>query len=43
MAVGKSIIDSHIFKEALDVLIKEALHFAIIEVRVDEDGPNVGF
>lgn len=43
MVIGKSIVNSHIFKEALDVLIKEALHFAVVEVRVDEHRPNVGF
>jgi hypothetical protein len=43
MVVGKSIVNSHVFKKALDMFIKEALHFAIVEVRVDEDRPNVGF
>ncbi len=43
MVVGKSIVNSHIFEEALDVLVKEALHFAVVEVRVDENRANVGF
>ena len=43
VVVGKSVVNSHVFEEALDVLIKEALDFAVVEVRIDEDRSNVGF
>ncbi len=41
MVVRKSVVYRHVFKVLPDVRIKEALHFCVVEVRVDEEGPDV--
>lgn len=43
MVIGKGIVDAHILEEPSDMGIKETLNFFKVELRVDEDCPNVGF
>lgn len=43
MVIGKGIVDGHILKEPLDMGIKETLDFFKVELRVNEDCPNVSF
>lgn len=41
MIVGKSVVDSHVFEEIADVLLKEPFHFPKVKLRINEDSPNV--
>ena len=41
MIVGVSIINRHIFKKPLDVLVEEALNFSVLEFRVNKEGTDV--
>jgi hypothetical protein len=41
--VSECIVGGHIFEELADLSIEEALEFFVIELRVDEDGADVGF
>jgi hypothetical protein len=43
MIVGVVVIDLHVFKERLHVLIEEALHHTVVEVCIDENRPDVSF
>jgi hypothetical protein len=41
--VCEGVVDSHVFKEPSDMLVKEALDFFKIELRVDKDCTYVCF
>ena len=42
MVVGKSVIDGDVLEEPFDVLVKKSLDFAVVELRVNEEGADVG-
>lgn len=42
MVVGKSVIDTHVLEEPFYVLVEESLDFAVVELRVNKEGTNVG-
>ena len=42
MVVGKGVIDAHVLEEPFYVLVEESLDFAVVELRVDKEGTNVG-
>ena len=41
--VRVAVVDLHIVEERLHVLIKEMLHYVVVEVCVDKHGPDVCF
>ena len=43
MVVGVAVVDAHVFEVWTNVLVEETLHFAVVEVRVNEDGAYVRF
>lgn len=43
MVVCKSVVNRHIFEEPFYVLFEKTLYFIVIELRVNEDSPHVGF
>lgn len=43
MVVGITIVYGHVFEIGLHVLVEESLYLVVVEVRVDEDRPNIRF
>ena len=41
MIVGVCIVNCHVFKKPLDVLVEEALNLSVLELRINEEGTNV--
>lgn len=41
VVVCEGIVDFHVFKEPLDMLLKEALHLSKVELRVHKDRTNI--
>lgn len=41
--VGKGVVDGHVFEEATDMVMKKAFDHRKVEVRVDEEGAEIGF
>jgi len=41
MAVGKGIVDGHVFEEPANMGLEEAFDFFEVELGVDEDGTDV--
>ena len=42
MVVGKSVIDIHVLEEPFNVLVEESLDLAVVELRVNKEGTDVG-
>ena len=42
MVVGKSVIDVYVLEEPFNVLVEESLDFAVVELRVNKEGTDVG-
>lgn len=41
MIISVGIVNVHVFKKPLDVLVEEALHFSVTELRINKEGTNV--
>ena len=42
MVVGIRVINTHVLEEPFYVLVKESLDFAVVELRVNKEGADVG-
>ena len=42
MIVGKSVIDIDVLEEPFYVIVEESLNFAVVELRVNKEGADIG-